>query len=90
MLGLSYVPLVIEAHGGGWSKLARKTFDVIASQLRATSDSLADAASLTIAQRLSVTLHRENARAVVRRLPAPTAADGVGDWDPGAAIDLLA
>ena len=84
--GLRFVPMVLEAHGGGWSKTARGVLDSIAKSVASTWNENNEIATLAIAQRLSVTLHRENARAVVRRrhestLTAPP--DAVGADEPG-------
>ena len=66
--GFRFAPMVVEAHAGGWSKEARRVLDAIAKHVHAACNSDAEIASLRIAQRVSVTLHRENARAVLRRL----------------------
>ena len=64
--------MVIEAHGGGLSSTFRKVFAWVAERAAAAKGTEAEAESLRMAQRISVTLHRENARAVLRRLlPAP-------------------
>ena len=69
--GIRFFPMVVEAHGGGWSNSARKTLDCIAKHITAAWNTDGEAASLSIAQRLSTTLHRENARAVLKRLQQP-------------------
>jgi hypothetical protein len=80
--GFAFVPMVIEAHSGGWSKRARQTLDSIAKHVSASWYTEGEAASLSIAQRLSISLHRENARAVLRRLQE-TAPDMVpSGWSP--------
>ena len=78
--GFNFVPMIIEAHGGGWGRTARQTLDVIAKHVSIASGEHADSASLKIAQRLSTTLHRENARAILQRLQ---------QQDGDAAVDLL-
>ena len=61
--------MIVEAVGGGWGKEARCVWSELA-QLSVTaagefaSDSVCGAA---LAQRLSMTLHRESARAILRR-----------------------
>eukprot|EP00929_Paragymnodinium_shiwhaense_P093643 TRINITY_DN5385_c0_g1_i2.p5 TRINITY_DN5385_c0_g1~~TRINITY_DN5385_c0_g1_i2.p5 ORF type:complete len:130 (+),score=27.49 TRINITY_DN5385_c0_g1_i2:2170-2559(+) len=65
--GLRFAPMVIEAHGGGWSKTARVVLDNIAKNISTTCRENHEIASLAIAQRISTTLHREDARAIVRR-----------------------
>ena len=86
--GLRFVPMVVESHGGGWSKTAREMLDCIAKSVATAWREDNEIASLAIAQRLSVTLHRENARAIVRRrreatptaVPDAAAADEPGLW----------
>ena len=86
--GLRFMPMVVEAHSGGWSKTARDILDSIAKSVATSWREDNEIASLAIAQRLSLTLHRENARAVVKRrceatpLAAPDAApaDEPGLW----------
>ena len=60
--------MVIEAHGGGWGKTARQTLDDIAKHVSSSWNDAPDRVSLTLAQRLSMSLHRENARAILRRI----------------------
>ena len=75
--GFGFVPMVIEAHSGGWCKEARQVLDAIAKHTAAAWNLPHEEASLKIAQRLSMTLQRENARAILKRLgdpsPEPTA-----------------
>ena len=66
--GLSFVPMVVEAHGrvgagcqGVWRFPAR------AKAAQTGQDESAVAQEL--AQRINITLHRENARAILRRVP---------------------
>ena len=78
--------MVVEAHGGGWSKAARAVLGSVAKCIAATQYDSLEIVSLAIAQRLSVSLHRENARAIVRRLSdtAPSGAhDSVPAVEPG-------
>ena len=74
-----FVPMVLEAHSGGRGKAARQTLNAIAKSTSAPSRGSADLASLRIAQRLSTTLHRENARAILRRPHQPDQADVVDE-----------
>ena len=70
--GATFCPLVLEACGCGRFQALRNVVAWIASESRMargpTAESLTDI-SLTIAQRISCTIHRENARAVLRRSP---------------------
>ena len=66
--GFRFLPMVFEAHGGGWSSAARKSLDWLARREAAAQGARLDTVSLRTAQRISATLHRESARAVLRRL----------------------
>ena len=73
-LGASFRPLVLEACGGGWSHALREVIALVSSESRALRGSAGDTpsdVSLRISQRISCTLHRENARAILRRSPGP-------------------
>ena len=59
--------MVLEAHRGGWSPLLRKVFDWISKQQALVTNEEQAVVSLRVAQRISCTLHRENARAILRR-----------------------
>ena len=65
--GLRFTPMILEAHGGGWSTTFRRTVDWIATKAAASQHEKHAAVSLRLAQRISCILQRENARAVVRR-----------------------
>ena len=67
--GISFCPLVIEAVGGGWLDSPRSVVAWIASESNRCSPARHSDASYKIAQRISSTLHRENARAVLKRAP---------------------
>ena len=76
-LGATFRPLVLEACGGGWCPALRKVIAWVSTESRAMRGLVGDTprdVSLRIAQRISCTLHRENARAILRR--APEAVDG--------------
>ena len=63
-LGISFCPLVVEAVGGGW-------YDVASESNRCSPVRRSDA-SFKIAQRIACALHRENARAILKRAPEQT------------------
>ena len=65
--GFKFVPLVVEAHGVGWGPTIRFTVDWISRVQSACQHNEVASVSLRIAQRISCTLHKENARAVLRR-----------------------
>lgn len=86
--GFAFVPMVIEAHSGGWSKKARQVLDTIARHAASAQRRSHDEVSLDIAQRLSCSLHRETARAVLRRLAARDDQPEASAWDPGCFDDF--
>ena len=67
---MSFVPMVVEACGGGWGAEAVKTWSELAKTSALASGELRSSVLARILGSLSVTLHKENARAVLRRTPA--------------------
>ena len=67
--GLSFIPMIMEASGGGWGKQARRVWTELAKKHSlAMGELMSDTNSATqTLQRLSIILHRENARAILRR-----------------------
>ena len=60
--------MILEAHGGGMSSALRSTIDWIAKSGAALGNDSQASLSLRTAQRISCSLQRENARAVLRRM----------------------
>ena len=80
--GFRFVPIIFEAHGGGWSPMARGLVDWVARQSAARNQEEPGSASLRIAQRISCALQRENARAVLSRVGDAGAQQPLSaDWD---------
>jgi hypothetical protein len=67
LAGFTFYPMVMEAHGGGWGAEARAVIGSIAKCVAAARSCEPASASLEIAQRISIALHRENARAILKR-----------------------
>ena len=67
--GITFIPMIMEAVGGGWGKMARCVWSELAkTSALATGELAAESTSvIMLLQRLSMTLHRENARACLRR-----------------------
>ena len=65
---LSFIPMVVEAHGGSWGGEARRAFAVLAKRAADACGEEAASTADRMAQRLSISLHRENARAILQRL----------------------
>jgi hypothetical protein len=82
--GFRFVPMVLEAHAGGFSGLMRATLDWVSRQAAATQHENHGVIALKIAQRISIALHRENARAVLIRAVVPEVGPQPTGWeDPG-------
>ena len=80
--GFGFVPMVVEAHAGGWSPLARAKFDWLARVQAASHHEDPSVVSLRIAQRISCSLQRENARAILQRTVGPLDTAGPpSGWD---------
>ena len=70
--GITCCPLVIEAVRGGLSEALRSVVSWIASESNRNSSINHSDTSFKIAQRISCALHRENARAILKRAPEQT------------------
>ena len=75
-----FTPMILEAHSGAWSPTARKVLDWLACGQSAAKGVPKEAVSLIIAQRLSIALHRENARAILKRTSSPVTAPTPSGW----------
>ena len=69
--GIQFTPLIFESAGGGWGKPARSLLDSIANGIKLRGRPLdhhqgRDASSM-VAQRISIVLQKELARATLRR-----------------------
>ena len=67
--GITFIPMIMEAVGGGWGKMARCVWTELAKTSALASGELAtdSTCAILLQQRLSMTFHRENARACLRR-----------------------
>ena len=68
--GLQFVPLVVEA-SGGWAPIARRTWKELGQLLAAKTGESEAVETEQLMQSLAVSLQRENARAILRRLGPP-------------------
>ena len=88
--GIEFKPMVVEAHAGGMPPHLRKVIERIAEETAPLHFQEKEVVSLRIAQRISVSLQRETARAVLRRQrtdfdDVPTSGwDAVPEEDRGA------
>ena len=67
--GITFLPLISEGHRGGWSKTARTVWSELANKTAFAMGELETRSSCStmLRQRLGMVLHRENARACLRR-----------------------
>ena len=65
--GISFIPVVCEADGGGWSPAAHKTWNELAKRRCLITGEPESTVAVQLLQNLGLILHRENARAILRR-----------------------
>ena len=68
--GITFIPVVAEASGGGWAPEARMVWTDIAKLSALASGESVQSITMRLLQSLGVILHRESARAILRRQPA--------------------
>ena len=66
--GFHFLPFVVEAHGGGLALGARRLVSFIAKVGAARSGEEIEDESVGLMRRISIALHRENARSILRRM----------------------
>ena len=67
--GITFIPLIAEADGGGWGPQAHKVFNELAKITSSTTGEPESLVAGHLLQSLGLILHRENARAILRRRP---------------------
>jgi len=72
--GFAFTPMVVEAVGGGWGAAASKVYSELAKQKSLISGEPEDRLAMQLYQNLSIILHRENARSILKRLRGPAQA----------------
>jgi hypothetical protein len=67
--GITFIPMVMEAVGGGWGQEARRVWSELAKKSALAMGEFASDhdCAILLRQQLSMILHRENARACLRR-----------------------
>ena len=65
--GITFVPFVLEAVGGGVGPQGSAVIAELAKITASASGEPADRSAVSIMQNLQITLHKENARALLRR-----------------------
>ena len=69
--GMSFLPFVVEAHGGGLGTTARQVVAFTARAAAAKEETSVEASATMVMRHISVTVPRKNAWAILRRLAAP-------------------
>ena len=74
--GITFLPMVVEAHGGGWGQEAHKVWAQLAKLKCSITGERESSTACNLLQRSGVVLHRENAGSILRRWPSsPLAID---------------
>ena len=73
--GITFIPMICEADGGGWGPAAHKVWSVLAKQKSIISGETDSIIVSRLLQSLGLILHRENARSILRRSPGNTDRD---------------
>ena len=68
--GIQFIPIVAEAVGGAWGPAADKVFAQLAKLKTSMSGERSSQVLANLYQNLGIIIHRENARAVLRRSSA--------------------
>ena len=67
--GLTFIPIVVEADGGGWGKAAHQVWSELAKRKAIIAGERDSTMVSRILQSLGIILHKENARSILRRMP---------------------
>ena len=65
--GISFIPIICEADGGGWGPAAHRVWSVLAKNKSVRSGEYVSTTIAHMLQSLGLILHRENARSILRR-----------------------
>jgi len=71
--GVTFLPVVAEALGGGWGPTAHKVWTELAKAKSLITGEPESFCAAQLHQSLGLTIHRENARAILRRSAPPPA-----------------
>ena len=67
--GIQFIPLICEANGGGWGPAAQVVWRELAKHKSSITGESQSITATQLLQSLSLILHKENARAILRRSP---------------------
>ena len=65
--GISFIPLIFETAGGGWGPAASAVLNEIAKHKSTMTGETVSVTASRMLQTLGIILHKENARAIIRR-----------------------
>ena len=74
-----FIPVVAEAHGGGWGQEAHRVWNALAKQKCSITGERESHVASMLLQSLGIILQRENARAILRRWPTANADRSIVD-----------
>jgi hypothetical protein len=74
--GITFIPVVCEADGGGWGPSANKPWAELAKHKSVSTGESESTVVAHLLQSLGLVLHRENARAILRRFPVKASRHG--------------
>ena len=72
--GITFIPMIVDGAGGGWGDDAERVCATLARAIANNTSGETSQTSADLYQSLSLILHREGARAVLRRLPSTVCA----------------
>ena len=75
--GITFIPMVVEAHSGAWGPAAAKVWLKLGKAIALVSGESTSVEALRARQNLGLTLHRETARAILRRSPVRVESEGI-------------
>ena len=67
--GIKFIPIICEADGGGWGPAAHAVWSELAKAKSVLTGEHISVTASRLLQSLGLTLHKENARAILRRTP---------------------
>ena len=73
--GISFIPIICEADGGGWGPTAHRVWSVLAKNKSVRSGEQVSTTIAHLLQSLGLILHRENARSILRRFQKNVCSD---------------
>ena len=65
--GITFIPIICEADGGGWGPAAHAVFSELAKYKSSMTGESSSITATYLLQSLGLILHKENARAILRR-----------------------